>query len=59
MPECEGVNYILGGDTHERVRTPIVCKYAKVVEPGAFGTFVGKLNLTIENGKERTILMNW
>jgi 2',3'-cyclic-nucleotide 2'-phosphodiesterase (5'-nucleotidase family) len=51
MPECEGVNYILGGDTHERVRTPIVCKYAKVVEPGAFGTFVGKLNLTIENGK--------
>jgi 2',3'-cyclic-nucleotide 2'-phosphodiesterase (5'-nucleotidase family) len=50
-PECEGVNYILGGDTHERVRTPIVCKYAKVVEPGAFGSFVGKLNLTIENGK--------
>lgn len=50
-PECKGVDYILGGDTHERVRTPIVCKYAKVVEPGAFGSFVGKLNLTIENGK--------
>lgn len=50
-PECEGVNYILGGDTHERVRTPIVCKYAKVVEPGAFGSFVGKLNLTIDSGK--------
>lgn len=51
MPACEGVNYILGGDTHERVRTPIICKYAKVVEPGAFGSFVGKLDLTIENGK--------
>lgn len=50
-PECKGVNYILGGDTHERVRKPIVCKYAKVVEPGAFGSFVGKLNLTIKNGK--------
>lgn len=50
MPECEGVNYILGGDTHERVRKPIQCKYAKVVEPGAFGSFVGKLELTIENG---------
>jgi 2',3'-cyclic-nucleotide 2'-phosphodiesterase (5'-nucleotidase family) len=50
-PECEGVNYILGGDTHERVRTPIVCKYAKVVEPGAFGSFIGKLDLTILNGK--------
>jgi len=51
MPECEGVNYILGGDTHERVRKPIVCKYAKVVEPGAFGSFIGKLDLTIKDGK--------
>jgi 2',3'-cyclic-nucleotide 2'-phosphodiesterase (5'-nucleotidase family) len=48
---CNGVDYIFGGDTHERVRTPIVCKYAKVVEPGAFGSFVGKLELDIENGK--------
>lgn len=51
MPECEGVNYIFGGDTHERVREPIVCKYAKVVEPGSFGSFVGKLDLVFENGK--------
>ncbi|TNE72422.1 twin-arginine translocation signal domain-containing protein [bacterium] len=51
IPECEGVDYILGGDTHERVRKPIQGKYAKVVEPGAFGSFVGKLDLTIENGK--------
>lgn len=51
MPECEGVNYILGGDTHERVRNPIVCKYSKVVEPGAFGSFIGKLDLTVQNGK--------
>lgn len=50
LPECKGIDYILGGDTHERVRNPIVCKYAKVVEPGAFGSFVGKLNLTIQNG---------
>ncbi len=51
LPQCEGVDYILGGDTHERVRKPIVCKYSKVVEPGAFGSFVGKLELTISNGK--------
>ena len=51
LEECKGVDYILGGDTHERVRKPIQCKYAKVVEPGAFGSFVGKLNLTIQNGK--------
>ncbi len=51
LPVCEGVDYILGGDTHERVRKPIICKYSKVVEPGAFGSFVGKLELTIQNGK--------
>jgi len=50
MDVCKGVDYILGGDTHERVRKPIQCKYAKVVEPGAFGSFVGKLQLTIKNG---------
>ncbi len=51
MKECEGVNYILGGDTHERVRKPIVCTYSKVVEPGAFGSFIGKLDLKVKNGK--------
>jgi S-sulfosulfanyl-L-cysteine sulfohydrolase len=49
--ECEGVDYIFGGDTHERVRKPIQCAYSKVVEPGAFGSFVGKLDLVVENGK--------
>ncbi len=48
---CEGVDYIFGGDTHERVRKPIQCKYSKVVEPGAFGSFVGRLDLVVENGK--------
>lgn len=51
LEACKGVNYILGGDTHERVRKPIQCKYAKVVEPGAFGSFVGKLEVTFEDGK--------
>ncbi len=51
LPVCEGVNYIMGGDTHERVRKPIQCKYSKVVEPGAFGSFIGSLKLTIKDGK--------
>jgi 2',3'-cyclic-nucleotide 2'-phosphodiesterase (5'-nucleotidase family) len=51
LPDCEGVDYILGGDTHERVRTPIQSTYAKVVEPGAFGSFVGKLELEFDQGK--------
>lgn len=51
LEACKGVDYILGGDTHERVRKPIQCTYSKVVEPGAFGSFAGKLSLTIQNGK--------
>lgn len=51
LPECTGVDYILGGDTHERVREPIVCTYSKVVEPGAFGSFVGRLELHFNAGK--------
>ena len=50
MPEVKGVDYILGADTHERVRTPIEGKYTKVTEPGAFGSFIAKLDIVVENG---------
>lgn len=50
---AEGVDYILGGDTHERVRKPIKGKFTSVVEPGAFGSFIGKLDLTV-SGKRIT-----
>lgn len=50
-PECAGMDYIFGGDTHERVREPLVCQYAKVVEPGAFGSFVGRMDITVKEGK--------
>jgi S-sulfosulfanyl-L-cysteine sulfohydrolase len=49
-PEVQGVDYILGADTHERVRKPIKGTYAKVTEPGAFGSFVAKLDVVVENG---------
>ncbi len=50
-PEVEGVDFILGADTHERVRTPIIAKYAKVTEPGAFGSFISRFDLVVEDGK--------
>ncbi len=50
MPIVQGVDYILGADTHERVRTPIQGKYTKVTEPGAFGSFVAKLDIVVEKG---------
>ena len=50
-PAVKGADFILGADTHERVRVPIEGKYAKVVECGAFGSFLGKLDIEVENGK--------
>lgn len=50
-PIAENVDYILGNDTHERVREMIQGKYAKVTEPGAFGSFVGRLNLYFVDNK--------
>lgn len=50
-PAAEGVDMILGADTHERVRVPIQGKFTKVIECGAFGSFLGKLDLIIEDGK--------
>ena len=52
-PAVEGVDYILGADTHERVREPIETKYTRVTEPGAFGSFVAKLDIIVEDGKPR------
>lgn len=50
-PDCKGVDYIFGADTHERVRKPIQAEYTKIVEPGAFGSFIGKLDLRVKDGK--------
>ena len=50
-PAVRGVDFILGNDTHERIRKPIEGKYSKVVEPGAFGSFVGKLDMKVKNRK--------
>lgn len=50
-PIAENADYVLGNDTHERVRELIQGKYAKITEPGAFGSFVGKLTLHFVDGK--------
>ena len=50
-PAVRGVDFILGNDTHERIRKPIEGKYSKVVEPGAFGSFVGNLDMKVKNRK--------
>jgi 2',3'-cyclic-nucleotide 2'-phosphodiesterase (5'-nucleotidase family) len=56
QPYAKGVDYVLGGDTHERIREPIAGAFCKVTEPGAFASFLGKLDLIVEAGaiKEQT-----
>ncbi|WP_409252932.1 bifunctional metallophosphatase/5'-nucleotidase [Bacillus sp. SCS-153A] len=53
LEECAGVDFILGGDTHERTYEPIFTENQKVpvVEAGAFGSFVGRLDLVLEDKK--------
>jgi 2',3'-cyclic-nucleotide 2'-phosphodiesterase (5'-nucleotidase family) len=50
-PDVRGADFILGADTHERVRKPIAGRYAGVTEPGAFGSFVARLDVVLEAGK--------
>lgn len=50
-PALAQVDYVLGNDTHERIRKPLQAANAKVTEPGAFASFVGKMVLTVKNGK--------
>jgi 5'-nucleotidase len=50
-PAFERVDYLLGNDTHERIREPLQAGHSRVTEPGAFASFVGKMVLTVENGK--------
>jgi S-sulfosulfanyl-L-cysteine sulfohydrolase len=49
--EVDGVDLILGADTHERVRKPIEGRHSKVVEPGAFGSFLARLDVVVEDGR--------
>lgn len=46
-----GVDVILSADTHERTEKPIISGNTWVVEAGAFGSHLGKLELVIENGR--------
>ncbi len=46
----KGVDYIIGADTHERVREPIQGEHAKATESGAFGSFIAKFDFVMEDG---------
>jgi sulfur-oxidizing protein SoxB len=47
----KGIDFVLSGDTHERTYEPIVRGDTWVVEPGSFGSFLGRLDFTLQDGK--------
>ncbi len=49
----KGVDILLSGDTHERTYEPIVRGETWVVEPGSFGSFLGRLDLTVRGRQGR------
>ena len=49
--ELKGVDVVLSADSHERTTTPIVRGDTWVVEPGAFGSFIGVLELHTMDGR--------
>ncbi|MDE2142769.1 MAG: 5'-nucleotidase C-terminal domain-containing protein [Elusimicrobia bacterium] len=48
IPELD---VVLSGHTHERVYKPIMVGRTIVVEPGSMGSFIGQLDVTVQNGK--------
>lgn len=45
------IDVVLSGHTHERVYKPILVGKTIVVEPGSMGSFIGRLDVTLNGGK--------
>lgn len=50
--KLKGVDILLSSDTHERTYRPIIVNNTWVVEPGAFGSFLGKFDIEINRRGE-------
>ncbi len=48
--KLRGVDFVFSGDTHERTYEPIVRGDTWVVEPGSFGSFLGRMDVTVRDG---------
>lgn len=49
--EVKGIDAIIGGHSHNRTEQPIIENGIPVVQAGAHGSDLGKLELAVENGK--------
>ncbi len=51
MKEIEGVDICLSGHTHNRLAEPVQIGDTTIIQSGSQGSFIGRLDLTIENKK--------
>lgn len=49
--DVPGLNVILSGHTHNRLSRPVHQGETLIIQSGSHGSFLGQLDLTIENGK--------
>ncbi|TLS36830.1 bifunctional metallophosphatase/5'-nucleotidase [Pseudalkalibacillus caeni] len=47
--EVKGIDVLLSGHSHDRTRKPIVKNGTIIIQSGSHGSFLGRLDLTIEN----------
>lgn len=55
MKEIEGVDICLSGHTHNRLTEPVQIGDTTIIQSGSQGSFIGRLDLTIENKKILTL----
>ncbi|WP_082423208.1 bifunctional metallophosphatase/5'-nucleotidase [Paenibacillus dakarensis] len=49
--QIEGIDIILSGHSHDRLNRPIVQNGCVIIQSGASASFLGKLDVTVEEGK--------
>lgn len=47
----DGIDVVLSGHTHDRLERPIVVNGAVIIQSGCHGSFVGRLDLSVEHGE--------
>ncbi len=49
--KVEGIDIIVSGHTHTKLDKPIIINGVPIIQAGEYGQYVGKLNLTLNNGQ--------
>lgn len=52
--EVDGIDILLSGHTHNRITEPVIINDTILIQSGCHGSFIGKLDLEVSNGKIQT-----